>query len=831
LASAFVEAAMSAASALQNGNDGPARWSLRLFGDFQLSEGTSGEKVALPGKRERVLLAYLALSPNGRQPRRKLVTLLWGEAADETTLDNLRTAVFNLRKALGDTDRRIIASEDRDIVLDSSLFEVDVLTFRRLAAASGVAELEEAAKLYAGDFLEGLSIESEEFESWRREESARCKGQALDVLTRLMAQLAASGESERAIETGLRILRLEPLHETAVRHLMRLYAGSDRRAGAVDLYRTLAESLKKELGAQPEAETRAVYAEVTRGGEGPTAPVGEVRSPPSTIIARGTSSAAEPSFRASSSTPVALQTANRRSIAWVAGGLAGAAALAMLLFVAFAPSLGPEPTGQPATVVAATPTSAVALAVLPFANLSADAQQEFFSDGLTDEITSALARIPDLGVVARTSAYQFKGQNRDLRAVGQSLGATHLIEGSVRKAGDQVRITAQLIQADNGLHIWTATYDRNLTDIFAIQEEIARAIAASLRMPLGVGQDENLVSNRAIDPDSYQQYLRAKGLVSLRARGVPQAIEILEPLVARNPDYAPAWALLASAYGLTPNFARSRPLPEMRQVVADTQPKAEAAAQRAIALDPSLAEGHLALSRVYAARGNFLMADELRRKALALDPNHPDALQAHSNWLATAGRLKEALGFKQHLWSLEPLIPGYNVDLAEFFWVDGQTDRAIAILKETSLGNAKVGLATIYASQGRYNEAAEVLLAMPAGPAQPPREALEEAARLLRTAPVAVASPQGLPTLGGLAFIYLHIGAPGRILEPYEGWRDAGYITDIGFPFFWHPSYAPVRKLERFKAYVRKAGFVDYWRAKGWPDLCRPVGADDFECG
>ena len=216
-----------------------ARWSIRLFGDFVLCERGSGEKVALPGKRERVLLAYLALSPNGRQPRRKLVTLLWGEAADEASLENLRTAVFNLRKALGDTERQIIASEDRDIVLDASAFEVDVLSFRRLAAGPGVAELEEAAKLYAGDFLEGLSIESEEFESWRREEATRSKGQALDALTRLMAQRAASGDGEQAIETGLRILRLEPLHEAAVRRLMRLYAESGRRAAAVELYRTL----------------------------------------------------------------------------------------------------------------------------------------------------------------------------------------------------------------------------------------------------------------------------------------------------------------------------------------------------------------------------------------------------------------------------------------------------------------------------------------------------------------------------------------------------------------------------------------------------------------
>jgi TolB-like protein/tetratricopeptide (TPR) repeat protein len=513
--------------------------------------------------------------------------------------------------------------------------------------------------------------------------------------------------------------------------------------------------------------------------------------------------------------------------------LCGALAV-VLLFMGYQ-QLAPRQAGVDAAKdAAASPRSAISLAVLPFANLSGDPSQEFFSDGITEEITSALARVPDLRVVARTSAYQFRDQNRDIQSIGQQLRATHFIEGSVRKAGDRVRITAQMIDATDGTHVWTETYDRELTDMFAIQEEIARAIATSLRMPLGIGTGQNLVSGRTIDPESYQQYLRAKALFRLLGQGRPRAIEVLEPLVARNPDYAPAWGLLASAYGLTPNLYRNSPFAEMQRVVSDLLPKAEAAAHRAMALDPNLAEGYLALSRVHAARGNFVQADELRRKALALDPNHADALQVTSNWLATAGRVKEAVALKQLLRSLEPLVPSYNVDFAEFLWVDGQTDAAIAILKEVSPSpasnaGAKIDLAAIYASQGRYDEAADVLLQLQALPNQN-QQAIAEAARLLRTAPAVAASPQSLPRLGALAFVYLHVGAPGRILEPYEEWGEAGYFVDIAFPILWHPSYAPVRKLERFKTYVRKAGFVDYWRAKGWPDLCRSVGNDDFVC-
>jgi DNA-binding SARP family transcriptional activator len=211
---------MDTASPLGNGTVGRPRWSLRLLGAFELSPLPGVAKVTLPGKRERVLLAYLALSPNYRQPRRKLVSLLWGDAADETTLDNLRNCLWNLRKALGDTEHRVVASDGEDIVLDAAALDVDALAFRRLAVQSGRPELEAAAALYA-EFLDGLLIESEEFESWRRAEASRYRDQAIDVLTRLMTRFSECGETERSVEAGERILGLEPLHEAAIRRLMR----------------------------------------------------------------------------------------------------------------------------------------------------------------------------------------------------------------------------------------------------------------------------------------------------------------------------------------------------------------------------------------------------------------------------------------------------------------------------------------------------------------------------------------------------------------------------------------------------------------------------------
>jgi DNA-binding SARP family transcriptional activator len=271
---------MDEISASGGGSSSVPNWALRLFGRFDLSTYQSGERVTLSGRRERVLLAYLALSSGGRASRRKLTALLWGESSDETSLDNLRVCVWALRKALGDSQHRIIASDGDDIVLDLKQFEADVLEFRRLAGASEISELYAAANLYAGEFLEGFEIESEEFESWRREQATRYKDLAIDVLGRLMMLLAVSGETARAIEAGLQVLRLDSLHEAAVRRLMQLYAETGRRGAATELYRSFAERLRSELNAQPEAETRALFADLARGVPKDASPASSVSDQP-----------------------------------------------------------------------------------------------------------------------------------------------------------------------------------------------------------------------------------------------------------------------------------------------------------------------------------------------------------------------------------------------------------------------------------------------------------------------------------------------------------------------------------------------------------------------
>jgi serine/threonine-protein kinase len=504
-----------------------------------------------------------------------------------------------------------------------------------------------------------------------------------------------------------------------------------------------------------------------------------------------------------------------RPFGWIAvGGVVAACVIALFMWTQ---TLRP---GAPANV---------SIAVLPFANISGDPTQQFFSDGMTQDVITALARIPDLRVVARGSASQFKGEDKDMRAVGRALGASHLIEGSVRKDGTRVRITAQLVNAEDGVNVWVGSYDRDLTDVFAIQEEIATAIAGALRIPLGLDPGEQLIVNRAIDAASYEQFLRGKAEMLKGRSGFAQQIATLEPVVARNPNYAPAWAILAKAYRNAAQYheiaaSQSASPAELLRLRDTYLPKMDAAARRAIELDPNSAEALTTQATIEAGRKKWAVAEDLAVKALVVDPTNPYALDNWGNGLLMLGRVKEAVATQQKLRELEPFIPFYAGNLAQALWLDGQTDTAITILNE-NLGREGGGsardLTQIYATLGRYQEAADVLSRFPG----PNRDIVPTAAMLLRSAPAEVAT-ESLPRLGSLGFIYPQVGAPERMLEYYEQARAPG----VERADLWHPSYGALRKTERFKKIVRDAGLVDYWRERGWPAFCEPLNGDDFVC-
>src|SRR6202140_3604401 len=252
------------------------------------------------------------------------------------------------------------------------------------------------------------------------------------------------------------------------------------------------------------------------------------------------------------------------------------------------------------------------IAVLPFENLSSDKENAYFSDGITEEILNALAQIPNLKVAARRSAFQFKGNDLDLHKIGQVLGGAHILEGSLQKAGDQVRINVQLVDVQNGLQAWSEKYDRKLDNVFAVEDEIAKAIATKLRVQLTGGAGQPLVVDSTNNPQAHELYLRGLTLLAARGPGLREASDLFQQAVKLDAGYAQAWGALAITELLLPSYGPGS--------FHASLPRGESAAQRALSLDPNTASAHVAVGLANDIRCRWPEADQAFRRALVLAP-------------------------------------------------------------------------------------------------------------------------------------------------------------------------------------------------------------------
>jgi serine/threonine-protein kinase len=374
-------------------------------------------------------------------------------------------------------------------------------------------------------------------------------------------------------------------------------------------------------------------------------------------------------------------------------------------------AVAPEPSGPVAARAGPPAPPAHSIAVLPLVNMSSERDNEYFSDGMTEELINVLAKIPGLRVAARTSAFAFKGKDQDVRRVGEQLGVATVLEGSVRRAGPRMRLTAQLINVADGYHLWSETYDREVADVFAVQDEIARTIVGALRVRLTGGADATLVQPQTADIEAYQLYLKGRYFWNKRTHeNFWKAVELFQAAVRRDPDYALAYSGLADAY-------QSLGLSLVTGSVApnEVQPRARAAALKALEIDEGLAEGHTSLA---CAKLTFDWdvpgAEREFRRAIELNPSYGHAHHWYSHALVSTRRFDESLAESRRALELESLSLVMNAHLGWHYFYARRFDDAIAQLHATlemdpNWAYALYYLGLSYEQKGMYDEAADAL--------------------------------------------------------------------------------------------------------------------------
>ena len=353
----------------------------------------------------------------------------------------------------------------------------------------------------------------------------------------------------------------------------------------------------------------------------------------------------------------------------------------------------PRSTSTPRQSEAAT-VSNKSIAVLPFDNLSGDPQNAYFSEGVQDEILTRLAKIAELKVISRTSTQRFKSAPNDLRQIAQQLGVANILEGSVQKANDQVRVNVQLINALTDAHLWADTYDRKLTDIFAVETEIAKTVADMLQAKL-TGSEQHVIAARPTEnTEAHQLYLKGRFFWNKRTgNDLKKSIDYFEQAIAADPNYALAYAGVADGYVWLPGYTAGTP--------RDSYPKAKAAAKKALELDDTLAEARTSLAiAIWLYDFDSSQANREFQRAIELNPNYAIAHQQYGNvTLSALGRFDDAIAEGKRAVELDPLSLVINTDLGSNYCYARRYDEAIAQLRKTLEMDAGFYIAHIVLSQ------------------------------------------------------------------------------------------------------------------------------------
>ncbi len=701
---------------------------LQVLGGFRLWRADGSEVDSL-GRKEQALFTYLALQEGRPQTRDKLANLLWSDRGDQQARHSLRQGLMVLRRTLPDPDGHVIVSDQETIALRANAIEVDFVAFANAAQS----ESDAAARLYSGDLLDGMSVGSEEFEEWLVVERSRLHGLATAAFTGLAKRRTATGDHEGALQAARQLLALDPIDEEGHRLLMRAYYATGRRAAAMKQFKTCAELLVQQLDAEPSAETVRLYETMRDGTASAEIPSVGAGSPSdaeeASVAGRGAaksaqavpSSASEPAPGVAPVAPASPPSwsGKRRLQPWhvltAAGLLIGVGVwywFEDIDLIFFRPSQLARQIDsifrQRATVgrMAYPLPEKPSIVILPFENLSTDPAQEIFVDAVTEDITVVSAAISDLFVIDRSTALSLKGRSMRAGQVAEELGVRYVLEGSVRRSIDRVRVSARLIDALAGQTLWADRFDIAATDIFAVQDEITLRLVTAVRAVLTEGEQELIAfAHGTRNLDAWLAATQGLHLLRQLTRAdTARARELYTRAVQADPHYAGAWDGLGWSY-LLDAWNGWAPVPEeaMRQALE--------CAKRAVELDPKRGRSYALLGTITLMSGADHAAIENFERALQFSPGDAEAAALMAYALTYTGDLDRAEVMIRQAIRLSPNSPEwYRWTLARIDRLQGRLAGAAEVLarKLSSFPDSvvpRVELLLTYIQIGRSQDA------------------------------------------------------------------------------------------------------------------------------
>jgi len=619
---------------------------LRLLGGLDC-RFRNGDELDLASGNTLVLLSYLAHTPDTPHTRERLIDLFWSNRSEKQARNSLRQALSAIRKALGGFADDIMLTDRASVTIASGLIRVDALEFGNLTAQSGKDSLEKAFQMYQGEFMEGLTVKNNNLQQWLSQERSKYTQLFIDSMEELSRLYRTTAQYSTAIGVAKQMVELDPLSETGWRELMQAYVGNGQTNHALLAYKQCREILGDELDVKPEPETTDLHDRIRNEKLG----VSEI--PPPVQVAGNSG----------------MERATKTSV--------------------------DAPKGN-------------SILVLPFDNLSQNADQEYLSDGITESLIYNLSLFRKLQVKSRNSSFVFKQKRKNLEEISERLKVNYIVEGSIKYSEKKIRVTVQLFEADNNNQIWGNQYNAELIDLLELEETLCRSIAATITGQVEHNLQETIILSAHRDLQSYELLLSGiYHYYRFSTDSMDRAKEGLSLCLDKDPDNVRAHVFMSYCHSLewrerwSDNFSESLD-------------KAGIHSSRALELDPGNALVQTQYAELLLLRRDYANALLHADKAIAINPNESECSATKAYILLMMGDLSGALEWVDICKNLDPYHPWVSWVESEVYLHQEQYDAAISSLLDCHPlpVSMQAILAICYANAGQQQKAEAVMEAL-----------------------------------------------------------------------------------------------------------------------